>query len=58
MIPDISCKQCIGEKHDSTVSGKQTSDVVTSKTYGSAAFEGTTFSDKVCLDTTSATCVA
>jgi len=45
VIPDISCNQCTGDKHNSTVSGKQTSDEVTSKTYGSAAFEGTTYTD-------------
>jgi hypothetical protein len=57
VIPDADCISCKGEKYDSSNS-VPIDTTTTSREYGSAYLEGKSYSDTVCLDETSSTCVA
>jgi hypothetical protein len=48
VIPDSDCLTCDGTKHDSSGATPITT-VASERLYGSAALEGKTYADKVCL---------
>lgn len=49
VIPDITCSNCDGTVHDNSFATK-VDENITERLYGSAALEGRTYSDKVCLN--------
>lgn len=55
VIPDSQCLTCLGQRFDNSNS-TVVDPVLSQRLYGSAALEGTTYSTKVCLDKSEASC--
>ena len=45
-----SCTSCSGHLYNPSVTGRLTNDTLSSRSYGSAVLNGTTYKDTVCLD--------
>lgn len=57
VVPDISCGNCIGNKVNNTDSGKIVNNIPVERTYGSVTMIGTTWTNTVCLSSSTWPCV-
>lgn len=57
VIPDLQCEECTGTKVDNSVA--EVADAsVSERNYGSASLIGSTFRDKVCLSSSTTSCIS
>lgn len=56
VVPDVDCVNCDGQKFDNSES-EVVNDELSERLYGSAALLGSTYRTKVCLGSSSASCV-